>query len=142
MSQNSQSQRILWLIEELGIPYNLELHERQKSGKEKNRSPAELFKTHPLGKSPQLVAADGRVIAESSAVATYLIETYDTAGKFKGDGARNDHIRDEELSSLAGTSIGPMVSLLAVAVASDEAATLSSVPAFSLSRSYLRALRY
>jgi len=105
----AQSQRILWLLEELGIPYELKLHERQKSGPRKTRSPPELFETHPLGKAPLLETGDGRVISESSAIAKYLIETYDTAGKFKGSGKSNDAIRDEELSSLGGTSIGPMM---------------------------------
>ena len=62
-----------------------------------------------MGKAPQLVTADGRMIVESSAIASYLIDTYDTAGKFKGDSKKNDKYRDEELSSLSGSSIGPNV---------------------------------
>lgn len=103
---HSQSQRILWLIEELEIPYNLELHFRQSSGALKGRAPAELKETHPLGKAPQLETADGRVIAESSAIAAYLIATYDTSKKFQGDDAKNDWIRNESLTSFAGTSLG------------------------------------
>jgi glutathione S-transferase len=107
-TQNSQSQRILWLLEELEIPYNLSLHYRQKSGPRKARAPPELAEIHPMGKSPQLVTADGRIIAESAAIAAYLITTYDTAKKFQGDGGRNDWVRDESLTSFAGASMGPI----------------------------------
>ena len=51
-----------------------------------------------------MVTADGRVITESSAISMYLIQTYDKAGKFKGD-ASNDTIRDEELTSFSSTNL-------------------------------------
>lgn len=51
-----------------------------------------------------LVTTTGRVVVESTAVASYLIETYDTTGKF----ATRDPLRDEELSSFAGSSLGPV----------------------------------
>lgn len=91
-------------MEELQIPYNLVNHERIKSGKDAFRAPPELKKTHPLGKAPQLIAPDGRVITESSAIAKYLIDKYDTAGRFKG-GGKNDVIRDEELVSFSSTNL-------------------------------------
>jgi len=103
---DSQSQRILWLLEELEIPYNLELHRRVKQ-----RAPPELKATHPLGKAPQLELGNGRVMAESTVIAKYLIDTYDKTGKFKGDGDKNDWIRDEELCSIAAASIGPVMIL-------------------------------
>ncbi|RMZ88704.1 hypothetical protein DV736_g4071, partial [Chaetothyriales sp. CBS 134916] len=109
---NSQSQRILWLLEELKIPYNLDAHLRQASGPARGRAPVELQKMHPLGKAPQLTTAEGRVISESSAIAQYLIWRYDTAGKFKSEeGGKNDWIRDEELCSLAGTTFQPTLVL-------------------------------
>lgn len=111
--QNSQSQRILWLLEELAIPYTLELHYRQKSGPRQGRSPPELYDTHLMGKAPQLVTASGRVIAESSAIAAYLITTYDHDKQLQGDStapdSRNDWVRDESLTSFAGASLGPVV---------------------------------
>lgn len=109
VDQNSQSQRILWLLEELEIPYNLKLHTRHDSGPSKGRAPQELQQTHPLGKAPQLETGDGRVIVESLVVAKYLIDTYDTEGKFKGDGGRNDALRDDELCNVAAASIGPVM---------------------------------
>jgi len=103
---NSQSQRILWLLEELDIPYSLVLHQRHTSGPRKSRAPEEMKKTHPLGKAPQLETGDGRVIVESLVIAKYLIDTYDTAGRFKGDGSSNDLIRDDELCNIASATIG------------------------------------
>lgn len=104
--QNSQSQTILWLLEELEIPYNLKLFERGKSGSNKNRAPEGLKETHPLGKSPQLITASGRVIVERSAITAYLIETYDSAGRFKISGADEAHDiwREQELVGFAEAS--------------------------------------
>ena len=64
-----------------------------------------------MGKAPQLTTAEGRVIAESSAIAAYLIATYDKDKKFQGDGAKNDWIRDESFSSFAGASFGPIIGI-------------------------------
>ena len=102
---------ILWLLEELGIDYNLNLFERKTSGAEKNRAPPELKETHPLGKSPQLITPEGRVIIERAAIAKYLIDKYDTAGRFKlnPDDKENDAIREEELISFGGTSLAPIL---------------------------------
>lgn len=65
---NSRSQRILWLLEELGVPYSLELHQRDAKT---NLAPPSLLGRHPLGKSP-LIEIDGRVITESGAIVEYL----------------------------------------------------------------------
>ncbi|KAE8448691.1 hypothetical protein EG329_008906 [Mollisiaceae sp. DMI_Dod_QoI] len=106
---NSQSQRILWLLEELSIPYNLVSHLRNPPNSPHGvfLSPPSLRATGPYGKAPVLFtgAADGhRYIPESSAIATYLIRTFDTSDKF---GLKNgDWIRDEVLSSICSTSLG------------------------------------
>src|SRR5581483_6496031 len=68
---NSRSQRVLWLLEELGLPYEIVRYQRQPD----MRAPAELRAIHPLGKSPVLTDSD-KVIAESGAIAEYLIDTY------------------------------------------------------------------
>lgn len=68
----SRSQRILWLLEELGLPYELKRYARDPKTK---LAPAELKNIHPLGKSP--VITDGEtVVAESGAIIEYLVETY------------------------------------------------------------------
>ena len=68
----SRSQRILWLLEELGVPYELKIYQRDKLTK---LAPAALSKIHPLGKSPVITDGDA-VIAESGAIIEYLVETY------------------------------------------------------------------
>jgi glutathione S-transferase len=68
---NSRSQRVLWLLEELGVPYELVRYQRGPD----LRAPASLRAVHPLGRSPVLV--DGsRTIAESGAIIEYLLATY------------------------------------------------------------------
>ena len=69
---NSRSQRILWLLEELGVPYEVKRYERDATTM---LAPPELHAVHPLGKSP--VITDGtRTIAETGAIVEYLIDTY------------------------------------------------------------------
>lgn len=70
--ETSRSQRILWLLEELGLPYELKIYQRDKATR---LAPPELKKIHPLGKSPVITDA-GAVIAESGAIIEYLVETY------------------------------------------------------------------
>lgn len=61
-----------WLLEELGLEYELDIYDRNEQG----RAPPELKNVHPLGKSPVL-EIDGSVLAESGAIALYLLEAYD-----------------------------------------------------------------
>lgn len=69
---NSRSQRILWLLEELDVPYEVKRYERNV---ETMRAPDTLKAVHPLGKSP--VITDGGVtVAETGAIIEYLIEKY------------------------------------------------------------------
>lgn len=69
---NSRSQRILWLLEELGVPYEVKRYERDP---QTMLAPPELKTVHPLGKSP--VITDGELtVAESGAIIEYLIDTY------------------------------------------------------------------
>ncbi|MFT4621428.1 MAG: glutathione S-transferase [Myxococcota bacterium] len=67
---NSRSFRILWMLEELGLPYTLTHHARDPKTM---RAPRELRASHPLGRAPQ-VEVDGRVLAESGAVLEYFVE--------------------------------------------------------------------
>ena len=66
---NSRSQRILWLLEELSIPYEIQRYQRNKQTR---LAPPELKTIHPLGKSP-VISDDGRVIIESGAIIDYII---------------------------------------------------------------------
>jgi glutathione S-transferase len=70
--ETSRSQRILWLLEELDLPYEIKLYKRDPKTR---LAPPELKAVHPLGKSP--VITDGKeVIAESGAIIEYLVERY------------------------------------------------------------------
>lgn len=69
---NSRSQRVLWLLEELGIEYELKFYERDPKTM---LAPASLRQVHPLGKSPVITDAD-LTIAESGAIIEYLVSRY------------------------------------------------------------------
>lgn len=74
----SRSQRVLWALEELNLPYQMVRYQREKN----MQAPASLKQVHPLGKSPVL-EDQGRVLAESGAILEYLQETYDHAHRLK-----------------------------------------------------------
>jgi glutathione S-transferase len=69
---NSRSQRVLWLLEELGLPYEIKKYQRDA---QTMLAPPELQKVHPLGKSP-VITDDGQTIAETGAIFEYIIERY------------------------------------------------------------------
>ncbi|MBS0482437.1 MAG: glutathione S-transferase [Proteobacteria bacterium] len=69
---NSRSQRVLWLLEELELPYEIRFYQRDG---QTNLAPPELKAIHPLGKSP-LLEEDGVVIQESAAIVQHLIDVY------------------------------------------------------------------
>jgi len=74
--ENSRSQRVLWLCEELGLEYELRNYARDPKTR---LAPPELLEIHPLGKSPVITDGD-LTVAETGCIVEYLIETY-------GDGA-------------------------------------------------------
>src|SRR5688572_33429979 len=69
---NSRSQRVLWLLEELGASYEIKRYERDAQTR---LAPPALKAVHPLGKSP-VVEVDGRILAETGAIIEYLVETH------------------------------------------------------------------
>ena len=75
---NSRSQRILWMLEELQVPYQIVRYEREPT----MLAPASLKAVHPLGKSP-VVEDNGNILAESGAIIEYLQETYDAESRLK-----------------------------------------------------------
>ena len=66
---NSRSQRVLWLLEELGVEYTVKRYERDPNTM---LAPASLRKVHPLGKSP-VIEEDGVIVAESGAIVEYIV---------------------------------------------------------------------
>jgi glutathione S-transferase len=69
---DSRSQRVLWLLEELGTPYDIKKYQRDAQTR---LAPPELMNIHPLGKSP-VITDDARVVIESGAIVDYLIRRY------------------------------------------------------------------
>jgi glutathione S-transferase len=69
---NSRSQRVLWLLEELGLPYEIRHYQRDAKT---SLAPPELRQVHPLGKSP-VVTDGGLTVAESGAILEYLVDRY------------------------------------------------------------------
>ncbi len=69
---NSRSQRVLWLLEELGVEYEIKRYERDAKTM---LAPASLRAVHPLGKSP-VITDDAQTLAESGAIVEYLVDRY------------------------------------------------------------------
>ncbi|EPS45148.1 hypothetical protein H072_860 [Dactylellina haptotyla CBS 200.50] len=69
--QDSRAQRIVWLLEELGLEYEIEAYKRTKD----KRAPEDLKKYHPLGKAPILII-DGHTLVESALITEYLVDKY------------------------------------------------------------------
>ncbi|WP_442948712.1 glutathione S-transferase family protein [Nostoc sp.] len=72
---NSRSQRVLWLLEELGIEYEIKFYERDQKTM---LAPTSLREVHPLGKSPVITDAD-LTVAESGAIIEYIVDRYGNA---------------------------------------------------------------
>ena len=70
--EDSRSQRVLWLLEELGVDYEVKRYERDK---ETSLAPAALKAVHPLGKSP-VIEEDGEIVAETGAIVEYLVDRH------------------------------------------------------------------
>ena len=117
---NSRSQRILWLLEELGVPYEIVKYQRMTPVP---YAPPELKKVHPLGKSPVLEDA-GKVIAESGAEVEYIIDTYGK-GKMKPKNGTDDYWRYVEWMHYAeGSAMLPLLMALYTGMLGDAAAML------------------
>ena len=86
--EQSRSHRFLWLMEELGLDYEIKHYQRNKKT---SLAPPELKAVHPLGKSPVITDGD-RVIAESGAIIEYLIERYGN-GQLMPQPGTDEHLR-------------------------------------------------
>ncbi|MFG3693011.1 glutathione S-transferase [Stutzerimonas stutzeri] len=85
---HSRSQRVLWLLEELELPYEIKLYTRDR---QTMLGPAELKKVHPLGKSP--VITDGELtLAESAAILEYLLDRYGS-GRLAPPAGSSEYLR-------------------------------------------------
>jgi len=101
--ENSRSQRVLWMLEELGMAYEVKRYERNK---QTMLAPPELKKVHPLGKSPVIEDSDdGRVVAETGAIIEYLVEKAD--GRLGPQAHRDSALRYRQFLHYAEGSLMP-----------------------------------
>ncbi|PQV53977.1 glutathione S-transferase [Paraburkholderia sp. BL21I4N1] len=108
---NSRSQRVLWLLEELGVPYEIKRYQRDPKTM---LAPPELRAVHPLGKSP-VITDDGQTIAESGAIIEYLIGKYGQ-GRFAPAPGTPEHLRYTYWLHYAEGSVMPPLLLKLVAL--------------------------
>jgi glutathione S-transferase len=105
--ENSRSQRVLWLLEELELPYEVRRYERNKKTM---LAPPELRKIHPLGKSPLIEETDTegkrRVIAETGAIVEYLVQK---SGRLGAPADPSDAIRYRHFLHYAEGSLMPVL---------------------------------
>jgi glutathione S-transferase len=117
---NSRSQRILWLLEELGTPYEIVKYKRMEPIP---LAPPELREVHPLGKSP-VITDGGKTIAESGAIIEYLIDAYGK-GRMKPKAGTDDYWRYVEWMHYAeGSGMLPLLLALYAGMLGDGAALL------------------
>lgn len=117
---NSRSQRVLWLLEELGVDYEIRHYQRDAVT---NLAPPELKAVHPLGKSP-LLEIDGRVIEESGAIVQVLCERYGKNAWLPTEGT-DDALRHLELMHFAeGSAMTPVLLQLYTSRLGEAAAPL------------------
>ncbi len=102
---DSRSQRILWLLEELGAPYEMVRYQRNA---ETRLAPPELAKIHPLGKSPVIVDGDIR-IAESGAIVDYVIRRYGKGAMMPAPDSADYEAYNEWLHYSEGSAMLPLM---------------------------------
>lgn len=107
--ENSRSQRILWLLEEMAMPYRIKRYERDPKTM---LGPPELRRIHPLGKSP-LLDDDGLIVSESGAIVEYLVDK--AGGKFGPPADRCNALRYRHYLHYAeGSMMPPLLALLVI----------------------------
>ena len=117
---DSRSQRILWLLEELGTPYEMKRYQRNATTR---LAPPELKAVHPLGKSP--VITDGDIkIAESGAIVDYIIRRYGNGKLMPAPGSADYESYNEWLHYSEGSAMLPLMLNLYVSRLKEAAAPL------------------
>jgi glutathione S-transferase len=102
---DSRSQRILWLLEELELPHDIKRYQRDATTR---LAPPDLAKIHPLGKSP--VITDGDItIAESGAIVDYIIRRYGKGEMMPALGSRDHEAYNEWLHYSEGSAMLPLM---------------------------------
>ncbi len=119
----SRSQRLVWLLEEMQLPHEI-IHYTRSTGT--NLAPDTLLKIHPLGKSP-LLEDDALVIAETGAIAEYLLAKYDTEHKFHPASSSPDYAKYIEwVHAAEGAPFLPFLLVVYMRVANAEGSPLEA----------------
>jgi glutathione S-transferase len=106
--ENSRSQRILWLLEELGLSYEVKRYRRDRKTM---LAPPELRRIHPLGKSP-IVEQEGRVLVETGAIVEHLVSV--SGGRFGPPDEADAYRWHQYLHYAEGSMMPPLFALLVV----------------------------
>jgi len=117
---DSRSQRIFWLLEELGAPYEVKSYQRNA---ETRLAPPELKQVHPLGKSPVITDGDLR-IAESGAIVDYIIRRYGKGAMMPAIGTPDYEAYNEWLHYAEGSAMLPLMMNLYVSRLKEAGAPL------------------
>ncbi len=118
---DSRSQRVLWLLEELGLPYDIEFYQRDATTR---LAPPELKAVHPLGKSP-VITDNGQTVAESGAIVDYLIRHYGNGRLQPSTGWPEYEIYQQWLHYAEGSAMLPLMLKLYVSRLGEAGAPLA-----------------
>ena len=103
--ENSRSHRIVWLLEELGVPYEIRHYKRDPKT---SLAPPELLQIHPLGKAP-VITEGGNTIAESGAIIEYLVERHGNGALVPPPGSPEKLRYTYWMHFAEGTAMPPLV---------------------------------
>ena len=87
--ERSRSERIVWLLEEMGLPYEIKFYKRDPKTM---LAPPALFAVHPLGHAPVVVDEDGAVLIESGAIIDTLLKRHDVDDKLRPAEGTPEHL--------------------------------------------------
>jgi glutathione S-transferase len=118
---DSRSQRVLWLLEELALPYEIRAYQRNATTR---LAPPELQAVHRLGKSP-VIEADGQVVIESGAIVDHLIRRHG-GGRLQPDPASREYDQYQQwLHYAEGSAMLPLMLKLYVGRLGEAGAPLA-----------------
>ena len=118
---DSRSQRVLWLLEELGVPYEIRHYARNATTR---LAPPELLAVHPLGKSP-VIEEDGLTVIESGAIVDYLIRHHGGGRLQPAAGSRDFEVYNQWLHYAEGSAMLPLMLKLYTGRLGEAAAPLN-----------------
>ncbi|WP_336740001.1 glutathione S-transferase [Aureimonas altamirensis] len=116
---NSRSQRVLWLLEELELPYEIRHYQRGAD----MQAPAELRPLHPLGKSP-ILTEGAFTLAETGAIVTYILETHARGRMIPAQGSPDYWRYQHFLHHAEGTAMPPLLLKLVLATVTKKTPAL------------------